>query len=371
MGRIELYTRAEAADFFERWGTYSAEYVRVAIPRIHQFWPSRNHYEEWRNDAPIGATLHYTAGVDYAGTIRHFVLEHRASANAVVGRGLDPRFTDLRKQLELDADLRAEAVQIVGPSKPAWHAAWVNRFLYGIESRNAGILRALPKTTKANPLIGDPPRAEFFKYGNVDVDELDFYWWADGWTAPFRGEVTNVRGSWWESWSRGTVATVITILRYLNALYPGSLRPQWLVAHHHLTDRKNDCVLLPNLGGIRDAVFSRTHVDDIQWLAELDDIDDHYQDSDDPWMLRDVGTRQGDRAEEDLEDFHPDVPAGTDIPAEATDLLGRFGYYVGTASARWESLRTFQRGRLLDVTGKYDRRTATVLERELRSWRLI
>lgn len=370
---VTAYSPEEARDFFSRLAVYSAECVRVTLLDVHRHWPSKNHYNAWdRREGPLGCVLHYTAGTKFTGTIRHFVLERRASSHLVVGRGLDGRFAELRRQLELDRDLRAEVSLVVPPGKPAWHAGWVNRFLYGIEVRNAGVLRPHPRELgRPSALVQGISRDDFFRYGNRPVEELDFYWWPDGWTSKFSGEVVNVRGSWWETWSRGSVATVITLLRYLASLHPGRFRPEWLLCHHHVNRHKNDCVLLPDLGGIRDAVLHpRTHVDEIPWLAELDDADEAFEDAREPWVLQ-QGERQSDRAEEDLDDFDPELVEGSETRAwQAREGLRRLGYHVGTDETLLASIRIYQRSRGLTVDGVAGYRTLAVLDRELKSWRL-
>jgi len=372
------YTPAEARDFFARLAAYSAEYVRVNLRDVHSAWPSRNRYPEWGDaydGAPIGALLHYTAGTRFSGTIRHFVKEHRASSNWVVAKALDRKFDELRRSLDLDRDLRAEVSQVVPPEFPAWHGGWVNRFLAGIEVRNAGILRPHARRLgRASALVSGIDRRDFLRYPNADAHDLRFYWWPEGWSTEFRGEVTRLRGSWWETWSRGSVATVIVLLRYLNSLFEGSLRPEWLLAHHHVSRVKNDCVLLPNLAGIREAaLYDRRHVDEIEWLAELDDVEDGFEYAEEPWQLSgELAERQGDRAEEDLEGFDPvRIEGEIDSAEEVKEGFRRFGYFVGTPGGLLASVRTYQRSRGLAVDGIAGPRTRGALERELRGWRLL
>lgn len=391
MKQVIHHSESEARDFFERLATYSVEYLRVALKQVHRHWPSGNHYDEWTKGHPIGHTLHYTAGVSYAGTVRHFVLGSRASTNWVVAKALDRRFDELRKELELDNDLRAEISQIVPPENPAWHAGWVNRLLASTEIRNAGILRPYPKS-KGDPGQRGMSHDAFFEY-DVDVDDLRFFWWASGWTQEFRGEVirvTSPRGvSWWESFSRGSIATVIVVLRYLNSLYPGSLEPVWITAHHQLNLGKNDIVLPVDLDRFRDSVlYSREHVDDLDWLAAYDDVEDGFEDLDDPWMLRELDERQADRAEEDLdEDFEPDlkimrrISDSVDSLEEAVEALRRLGFFVGFRRndagavhvddvAVRKSVRMYQKGRKLETDGVVGPQTLAALDRDLRRWRI-
>lgn len=381
MKQVIHYSESEARDFFERLATYSVEYLRVALKQVHKHWPSGNRYDEWTKSHPIGHTLHYTAGINYAGTIRHFVLGSRASTNWVIAKALDRRFDDLRKNLELDNELRADISQIVPPENPAWHAGWVNRLLASTEIRNAGILRAFPKVQ------GDPGQRgmthdAFFEYGDHDVDDLNFFWWASGWTAPFEKEVIRIETpkgvSWWESFSRGSIATAIVVLRYLNSLYPGSLEPVWMTAHHQLNPRKNDIILPVDLDKFREAVlYSSEHVDDLDWLSAYDDIEDGFEDLDDPWMLRELDERQSERADEDIdEEFDPElvtwrrISATVDNLDEGIEALRRLGFYVATDDDARRSARMYQKGRKLDPDGVIGPETLASLDRDLRKWRL-
>jgi hypothetical protein len=154
-------------------------------------------------------------------------------------------------------------------------------------------------------------------------------------------------------------------------MYPGKLRPEWMLCHHNLHPQKNDCVYMPDAAAIREAVlYDRTHVDDLPWLAELDDVDDPFQDSDEPWMMRATSERQGDRAEEDLENFNPGVAGAVDTPDEVREALRRLGYYVETAEALTTSVRTFQRSRELVVDGDAGNRTRAALDKEVKKWRM-
>ena len=373
---IQHYSEAEARDFFERFAAYSAEYVRVAIPAISANFPSRNYYaQEFPDGKPIGHVAHWTGGTSFSGTISHFCNNRVASAHWVIAKALDRRFDELRTQLDLNGDLRAEAVQCVAPVYPAWSAGWVNRLLHSTELRNAGLLRAFPKGKK--PTHDSPTMGEFFKYGDVDVDELDFYWWPAGWTQPFKGEVLLVKtphgGAWFESFSRGQISTMITTARYASSLYPGCYDPVWMLAHHQVCNAKMDIVLPLDIHGIRDAVlYSKEHVDDIDWLSELDDVEDGFELEDDPWMMRELTQRQSDRAEEDLADFRLEQITGRiDSKGEVKEALRRLGYHVGTDADVIRSLRIYQQGYELGVDGVAGDMTMTSLERTLKKWRLM
>jgi hypothetical protein len=310
-------------------------------------------------------------------------MQHRASTNWVIAKSIDERFNQLRKDLDLDNDLRSECIQIVGPEKPSWHAGWVNRFLASSEIRNAGILR--PCLKGKIPHKGGVTRDTFFEFANYDIEDLDFYWWANGWTAPIpkNMEVMRVKSvsgvSYWESFSRGSIATLITILRYLNALYPNKLDPLWMLCHHNVNPSKNDIVLPINLHEIRNSVlFSKTHVDDLDWLSELDDFEDTFSDVDDPWMLKDVNENQIDRAEEDLDGFDPNgkIKGNIDTKSETIEALHRLGYYTGYPEIDHEvvkrSIRIYQRSRDLVVDGIANPNGPTnyQLTKDLKAWRI-
>jgi hypothetical protein len=378
MKRVTHYTEAEARDFFERLATYSAEYLRIALPNVHRHWPTDNCYDKWRLGHPIGHTIHYTAGVSYAGTVRHFVFGNRASTNWVIAKALDRRFDQLRKDLDLHKDLRAEISQVVPPTCPAWHAGWANRILASTEIRNAGILRPHPKR-RGEPGQRSMSRKAFFAYPDHDVDDLNFYWWASGWTQPFEGEVLKVNGSWWESFSRGSIATSIIVCRYLNSLYPDRLDPVYMTAHHMLNPRKNDVVLPIDLDKYREAIlFSNAHVDDLDWLAAYDDFEDGFEDLDDPWMLRELDEMQADRAEDEMidgefavnEPIRDRISSTVDSLDEGAEALRRLGFYVEDERSIRESARIYQRGRKIEVDGIVGPATLSALDRDLSQWRI-
>lgn len=372
MERVYHYTEAEARDFFERLQVYTDAYLSAAIPQL-KGQRSSNYYEDWSEGHPIGDVLHWTGGISYVGTIRFFILNRIASSHAVVGKSLDPRFAQLRRDLKLEADLRAEVCQIVPPDKVAWHAGWANRYTYGIEVRNAGVLRAEPVSRKT---IGDIRHPEIFSCKDLSAEECKFFWWPNSWTTPFKGEVVKVNGVWHESWSRGSIATVITLLRYLNSLHQGAIDPVWMLAHHQVEATKSDVVLPVPLHNIRyDVLFSNQHVDDLEWLATgYDDVEEVADpDDDDPWMLRQMGERQADRVEEDLYGFtfEPRVISGVvDLPEEGVTALDRLGFCVANPEAIRRSVRIYQRGRRIDVDGKLNDATMAALDRDLRAWRI-
>lgn len=384
MRRIIHYTEAAARDFFERLSSYSDEYVRVALSNVYKKWPSANHYEEWFYDNhPIGHALHYTAGINFAGTIRHFVMQFRASTNWVIAKALDERFKQLRKDLDLDNDLRSECLQIIPPTKPAWHAGWANKFLSSSEIRNAGILRPCLKGKK--PHTDEITRDYLFSFDKYEVEDLDFYWWPNNWTTkvPKNMEVIRVKSnngvSYWESFSRGSIATLITVLRYLNSLYPDKLDPLWMLCHHNVNPSKNDIVLPIPLHEIRNSVlFSKTHVDDLDWLSELDDFEDKFEDDDNQWLLSELNDKQSDRAEEDLDGFDPNkkIVGKVNTKEETTEGLYRLGYFTGYPETDPEvvkrSIRIFQRSRNLVVDGiaSPSGPTNQKLTKELKSWRI-
>lgn len=370
------HSQTDALDFFERLGAYSADYAKAFLPSVHHSWPSKNLYGKWDGDGPVGSILHYTAGTNYASTIRHFVEGKRASSHWVVSKTLDRRADALREQYDLSDELRADACQIVHPSHPAWHAGWVNRFLLGVEMRNAGVLRPYPKIPPRG-MPRKPPevhmsRRDFFAFAEWDVDDLDFYWWGQGWTAPFSGEVLKVNGSWWESWSRGCVATAIVILRYANSVY--EFDPSWFLAHHNTKASKNDIVLPLPLDKIRQAVlFDSQHVDEIGWLSEFDDSEDGYEEVDDPWMIRAADEKQSDRAEEDLDGFDREEDDGFSagsIQKSAWEGLRRLGYYVpeGDESRMNRAVRIYQKSRDLVVDGVVGPATARSINKDLTDW---
>lgn len=371
--RIYHYKESEARDFFERLKVYSEEYVKYAIPKLYPSWPSVNNYEEWKNEIPKGNILHYTAGVSFSGTIRHFVLNHTSSSNWVVSKEIDKRFINLKSKLKLDNDLRSEIVQVIDPYYPSWHAGWVNRILTGIEARNVGILRPIKKGKQIHPIILEM-KDFFVDKDDSDIDDYDYFWWSNQWTSKFKGEVLRIetkRGvCFWESWSRSMVSSIIILLRYLNSLFRENLDPVWMLAHHNVNRYKNDIVYPIDLHGIRDAVlFSNEHVDDIEWLAELDDYEGGFEDEDDPWMLRTLSEKQNDRYEEDFNNYDDKIVGKIDNNEEVKRALYLLGYYVNTNEDFNKSLSIYKYSRNIDT--KYIcNRTKVSLERELKKWGL-
>lgn len=375
---VKHHSRKEALDFFERFNAYSAEWIRRNIPALHKNWPTRNRYETngWTKASPFGHILHYTAGINFEGTIRHFVEGGRASSHWVVSKSAGEESQDLKAQFGLAAQLSADAIQVVHPKSPAWHAGWVNRLCLGTENRNVGILRPYPKDPpkgmpRKPPRNDEMKRDDLFRFADLPADQLDFYWWYDGWTAPFKGEVFNVGGSWWETWSRAQLATNIVILRYAASAW--DLDPAWMLAHHNVNPHKNDVVLPIPLDKLRHAIlFDESHVDNIEWLAEYDDVEECHESADDPWMIRELDERQASRAEEDLHDFSPDDFDGDGelSPGEVAEALRRFGFWVDSDRDVVASIRIYQRSRELAVDGVAGPATRGILSRELKSWRI-
>lgn len=374
--RIYHYSEREALDFFARLWTYSAEYVRRIIPTIQRNWPSTNNYSDWTHGTPVGNVLHWTAGVRFTGTIRHFVLGQRASANWVLAKFLEPSLQLLRRDLGLEADLQVEVCEVVPPTKPSWHAGWVNRLLTGMELRNAGFLRPSPRGRLVGHLHAGISVEKLMSCDTRDPEELDWYWWPEYWTTPFpwRDEVVKLPcGIWAERWSRAQLATVVTVLRYLNSAFPGKLMPEWMFAHHCCYGGKFDIRLgLPAQEVTRSALFSNQHVDDLDWLCGFDgpEVDDQV-DVDDPLEVEELDLAQAERADEDIEGEVVDVDGDVDCPYEVQEALEALGFWVQGDLPSARVVRTYQRGRGLTVDGVAGGQTRAELTKELRKWKLI
>lgn len=381
---VKHYSEKDARDFFARFAAYSAEVVRVRYRDEYRSWPTRNRYDEerWAYGGPIGHVLHWTGGTSFRTALRHFTVGGRVAPHWLIGKRRDRANDELRQRFGLDLDLRSETLQIVGSECPAPHCGWANRFCVGTEHRNAGLLRPYPKDPpRGVPRV--PPREdrirreEFFRFADLEVEDLDFYWWAEDWTARFRGEVLKLGGLWWESWSRAQLADNVTILRYLTSLR--DLDPTWMFAHHNVNRHKSDVVMPVPLDHFRDSVlYDRRHVDDLEWLAGFDDVEGDEDggpagvEFDDPWMLSQLDVRGSDRAEEDLEDFDPTDRDGSAGVAWASEALARMGYYVphGDEDRLHAAVRIYQRSREITVDGVVGPQTRAALMKDLRSWRV-
>lgn len=370
------YTEIEARDFFARLAAYSAEYVKNAVKTSHKRWPSQNFYKSWANGGPVGHVLHYTAAPSFAGTIRHFVEGSTASSHWVVAKSLDRKFDQLREDMQLSKDMRAELVQIVPPSKPAWHAGWVNKTCLGTEIRNVGVLRAVPKGAPFDRM-DDLKTEEFFKHGDEKPEDLNFYWYLDGWSTPFTGEVVNIKtpsgSTWHESWSRGQLATTVVLLRYANALNKGrgGLDPDWFLSHHQVNPSKWDIARGLDMKSLRDAVlYSTKHVDDLPYLTGFDDVESKFEAMLDEHVLHQMNMAASDRADDLYDGFDPlDARGRVDVP-EVPAALKVLGFPCTDAESIAKCTRIYQRGRGLTVDGIAGRETRSSLERDLRRYRL-
>jgi hypothetical protein len=198
-------------------------------------------------------------------------------------------------------DLKVVVILLSEGVIPCWHAGWVNRLTFGIENRNAGILRG---------------------------KEGAWRWWANKWRAKFPHERLGkvpilIDGQWWEPYTFGQVHANILVCQHLHCVYQdqGGLDRRWFLPHSATTGTKWDTGKAYPLQDVRDAVFAQMPIEGIPWLKSFAADPSAYahdiEEEDDRLFLMELEERQHDRkhGDADLEEID-EMP-----PPELQDLV--------------------------------------------------
>ncbi len=243
-------------DFFDQLQVFSDRYLRsVGIIEDCSPWG----YQDWKDDAPIGAVLHYTADNDLDRVLRWFMRAKygaRVSANVVVADRRWASADELMEGLPLIKALPVTVVQCRPVDMPSWHASWTNSLLYGIELLNVGEVRKGGSDDNPSEWVSWRPRDQSAKP------------WTMPWSHPLKAPRVG-QGRYWEPYTVEQVKACVMLLRHLWAEYP-SLEPSWVLGHEAVQgvhtigardrDKRDPGPHLP-VYDIRRAVFDTTVFD--------------------------------------------------------------------------------------------------------------
>jgi len=320
-----LFSRQTAKEFFDAW--------RQASVAIMDYYGLPNgpgfKTRPWKHGNAVGVTEHFTAGPAWKGTVKWLNGQDNkaASCHALI---LDRRIAeidDIWSQYPILQQIPVTALLLADPSKGTWHAGWVNALNFGIENRNAGVLRGQQEA---------------------------WTWWAKGWKAPFPHQELgktpiNLDGKWWEPYTVGQITANVIVCQMLACLYQGAehqLDSRWFLPHSATEGTKWDTGRAFPLDAVREAVFEQIPVEDLGWLqsfkADPMYMDD-YDEEEDEEFLAELAARQGTRDEEEPEGADDAVP-DADLQALVQDgnwklelpsvrrALNLLGYQIGHQS---------------------------------------
>lgn len=214
-------SKLEATEFFGQLRRFSRRAVEKTLRNTP---PSSPNAGAWRK-SPKGAILHYTASGDWKSPVRWFNAFPKASAHVVVAHHLDPALAGLADDLPLVKALPVTTIQCVDPRLAAWHATWVNGLCYGIENRNAGLVKR------------DNPSAPWRHWPKAPGSDEE-------WTAPApvtgQAYVATSDTTGYEPYSKAQLVTDVLLLRYVAALFGEPLEPHWVLPHSAVQSNKFD-----------------------------------------------------------------------------------------------------------------------------------
>lgn len=342
-----LFRKLLATDFFEQWRAFSVDALRALGLPVDPGGKTR----KWKHGQPIGLIEHYTAGVGWRGSINWLQGAHNknSSCHAFV---LDRKLKELDPILSLyplvGEHLHCTAFLLSDIDEGTWHAGWVNSLCFGIENRNAGLLKG---------------------------EQEDWRWWAKGWTAKFPHEKlgktpVSIDGQWWEPYTYWQIADNIIIGQMLRARFDGKLDPSWFLPHSATSTGKSDTGRAYPLNDVREAVFNDVAVTDLGFLQDFK-ADPMYMDAYDEELDEDIlvgmaashADRPGGMDDDEWDDACASVSALTEdgpwrdeLPA-VRRALHALGYYVPATSDTgldtWtkQAVWTFQRSHGLKTDG--------------------
>lgn len=278
-----LYTRNQAQEFFQSWRTASIEVLQHFDLPVYVGHKTR----PWKRGHPIGVTEHYTAGISWRGTVNWLNGgSDNSSCHALIHDRRVKEAEHIFEQYELDFPVLC--LLLADIDKGTWHATWSNGYNFGIENRNAGVLRG---------------------------EQENWRWWPNRWKAKFPHEKlgktpVSVNDMWWEPYTYGQVVANIHVCQMLYCLHDGDMDPRWFLPHQCISNGKFDTGMAFPLNDIRRAVFDQSSIEDLHWLHEfradpmyMDDYDEEA----DAEFFKEMQERQGDRSEDD-HIYDPEMP---------------------------------------------------------------
>lgn len=254
-------------DFFDQLQIFSERYLSaVHIAEDVSPWG----YDDWEDDGPIGAILHYTADGDLDRVLRWFMRARynaKVSANLVVADRRYASADEFMEGLPLIKELPVTVVQCRPEDMPGWHASWTNDTCYGIELINVGEVRKGVDT-------------DWVSWRPRDRSSPD---WTMPWSHPLKTPV-QAWGRYWEPYTVEQVKACVLVLRHLRELYP-DLSPSWVLGHEAVQgvdtlaalgrDKRDPGPLFPILD-IRRAVFESNADDyDAGWPGAFEAVPEY------------------------------------------------------------------------------------------------
>jgi hypothetical protein len=219
---MTLPSKAEAEDFFSQLRRFSKRLVNKALPGTADSSPNMKPYSKGK---PKGAILHYTASGNWQSPVKWFNDFKVCSAHVVVAHNLDPIAAGLADDLPLVKALPVTVIQCIDPRQAAWHATWANGLCYGIENRNAGLVK---RDNPSAPWRHWPPAK-----GNPDE-------WTSLAPKTGQGYVATSDTLGYEPYSKAQLAANVILLRYVGALGGAALEPHWVLPHSAVQGNKYD-----------------------------------------------------------------------------------------------------------------------------------
>lgn len=206
------------SDFFEQLAEFSRRYLQAVVvesPSVSPFSGPR-----FADTQPSGVVVHYTADEDVERVLRWFLVERfqsQVSAHTVIARAWPEGALQYAKGLPLIEALPTMVVQVVPPTRRAWHARRrVNDDFYGIELINAGELRS--------------------RNGG-------FFSWRDSWGESWDDELgapVPLNGRWWAPYTRAQVEACAEVLLWGFEDAGRSISYWWIMGHECVQENKRD-----------------------------------------------------------------------------------------------------------------------------------
>jgi len=267
----------------------------------------RRNYREWDAGYPTGWGQHFTASnaaVSQKLPLGRIPVLFRRFARRSGSPGVHfitwdqyvPQLEGIRKKYKA-LDALGTDVWCWGLDKAFYHGNDLNGFAIGIEHRNIGFLHSLGKG----------------RYG-----------WGKGGGIEYVGRrPVQVRGKFYEPFTRGQIQAAIVLGRLTKSLYP--LEPSRFLGHLHVTSNRTDPFPHFPLQLVREAVFfDDSPISDLDWLLAYHEDSEFLARNDEhieEWLLEDG---DGDARGHD-EEYQRHFDQGLDSDGDLMDLWARVG----------------------------------------------